>query len=122
MGEKGHEGGPDGHHTGGWAGGSRGPLTKRGGQGLLAEDLLVQLLCLLVLVLLQVGCGLRGGPGQGVGLLLRSGNFLDLPACLPAFPRSLLSLLQCRAAVLKARPPATESCLCACVPPQWVKG
>lgn len=35
--------------------GCRGGLTKRGGQGLLAEDLLVQLLCLLILALLQVG-------------------------------------------------------------------
>lgn len=82
-----------------------------GRQGLLAEDLLVQLLCLLVLVLLQVGCGLQGGPGQGVGLLLRPGNFSDLPA----FPSVLPQLTTVQSAIPKARPLATESHLCASV-------
>lgn len=70
---------------GGWAG-SRGALTKRGGQGLLAEDLLVQLLSLLVLVLFQVGRGLRGGQGQGQGAAIwfRPGNVSDLAAAFPA--------------------------------------
>lgn len=53
--QKGHGGGKEACHPGGGAGGCRGGLTKWGGQGLLAEDLLVQLFCLLILVLLQVG-------------------------------------------------------------------
>lgn len=60
--------------------------SKRGGQGLLAEDLLVQLLSLLVLVLFQVGRGLRGGQGQGQGAAIwfRPGNVSDLAAAFPA--------------------------------------
>lgn len=40
-------------------------LTQRGRQVFPAEDLFVQLFCLLVLVLFQVGRGLRGGEGLG---------------------------------------------------------
>lgn len=39
-------------------------LTQRGRQVLAAQDLSVQLFCLLVLVLFQVGRGLRGGGGN----------------------------------------------------------
>lgn len=84
VGQKGHGGGVTGATPeGGWAG-SRGALTKRGGQGLLAEDLLVQLLSLLVLVLFQVGRGLRGGQGQGAAIWFRPGNVSDLAAAFPA--------------------------------------
>lgn len=49
-------------HLGGGQG--RG-LTQRGRQVFPAEDLFVQLFCLLVLVLFQVGRGLQGGEGLG---------------------------------------------------------
>lgn len=111
--QTGHGSGRDKRHTGGWAGGSRGALTEWGGQSLLAEDLLVQLLCLLVLVLFQVGRGLRGGPGQGAGILLRPGNVSDPPARPPAGPPqhpAPLMTVQTHHPREPGRPPLDHSC------------